>query len=124
MLKIMKSLTWLVLTWRDQNGVDGSSSRLSGFGNFVSKNSPFPFIFPYVCLLLKNVTMSREKYIIGSIFQALWQKEELVLLNQVDLVSLLLTVPKCFQYYFVSIRKKLMPNSSDSRKMLRRTHLE
>ena len=40
----VKSLTWLVLTWRDENGVVGSSSRRKGLGNFVAKPPPFPFI--------------------------------------------------------------------------------
>ena len=35
----MKSLTWLVLTWRDENGVVGSSSHRGGFGKFVGETS-------------------------------------------------------------------------------------
>ena len=57
----MKSLTWLLLTWWDENGIVGSSSRRSDFRNLVPKHSPFPFISPYLCLLLGNVTMSGEK---------------------------------------------------------------
>ena len=42
--RTMKSLTWLVLTWRDENGIVGSSSRRSDFRNLVAKHPPFPLI--------------------------------------------------------------------------------
>ena len=57
----MKSLTWLLLTWWDENGTVGSSSRRSDFRNSVPKHPPFPCISPCVRPLLKKVTMSREK---------------------------------------------------------------
>ena len=57
----MEMLIWRVLTWRDENGMVGSSFGRSDFRNSVAKHPPFPFICPCVRLLLKNVTMSREK---------------------------------------------------------------
>ena len=50
----MKSLTWLVLTWRDENSIVGSSSRRSDFRNLVAKHPPFPLIFTYMRLLFKG----------------------------------------------------------------------
>ena len=60
----------------------------------------------------------------GSRFQYLDKNVGLVLKNSGALISLLFHVPKYFLRYLVPIRKKMMPNSLNSRRELRIVLLE
>ena len=53
-----------------------------------------------------------------------WQSEELVLFYPAALFSILLFFPQLCLYHCVSIRKKTMPNSLNSRTTLRMVHLD